>query len=90
MSTILLGKDAVEKLLDMGEVIGAVEQAFRDLAEGKGRMPAKAYLVLEKGDFRAMPAALPGAAGMKWVNVHPENRSRGLPTVMAVMALLKA
>ncbi|MFC2072936.1 ornithine cyclodeaminase family protein [Chloroflexota bacterium] len=62
-----------------------VEQAFRDLARGKGSMPAKAYLLVEHGDFRAMPAALPGAVGVKWVNVHPRNPSRGLPTVMAVM-----
>jgi alanine dehydrogenase len=32
-----------------------------------------------------MPGAIPGAAGMKWVNVHPQNPSKGLPTVMAVI-----
>jgi alanine dehydrogenase len=53
--------------------------------EGKGKMPAKVYLSVEHGDFRAMPAALPGCAGMKWVNVHPGNPSRGLPSVMAVL-----
>jgi ornithine cyclodeaminase/alanine dehydrogenase-like protein (mu-crystallin family) len=36
-------------------------------------MPPKSYLSMEKGDFRAVPAALPGAAGVKWVNVHPRN-----------------
>ena len=53
--------------------------------EGKGKMPAKVYLSVEKGDFRAMPAALPGCAGMKWVNVHPKNPSLGLPSVMAIL-----
>ena len=53
--------------------------------EGRGRMPAKTYLALEHGDFRAMPAALPGCAGVKWVNVHPQNPSRGLPSIMAVL-----
>jgi alanine dehydrogenase len=48
-------------------------------------MPSKAYLVLEQGDFRAMPGAIPGAAGMKWVNVHPQNQRSGLPTVMAII-----
>jgi alanine dehydrogenase len=47
-------------------------------------MPPKAYLSVEKGDFRAMPVYLPGVAGLKWVNVHTTNLSRGLPTVMAV------
>ena len=32
-----------------------------------------------------MPASLPGAVGMKWVNVHTANPSKGLPTVMAVI-----
>jgi alanine dehydrogenase len=69
----------------MPEVITVVEQAFKDWAEGKASMPAKAYLSLEQGDFRAMPAALPGAAGVKWVSVHTQNLSHGLPTVMAII-----
>lgn len=85
MPTLLLDRNAVKKLMTMGDVIKAVEEAFRLCGEGKGRMPAKVYLSVEHGDFRAMPAALPGCAGVKWVNVHPENRSRGLPSVMAVL-----
>jgi alanine dehydrogenase len=85
MPTLILDKKTVSALLDMKTTIKAVEQAFCDWTEGKGTMPSKSYLSLEKGDFRAMPAALPGAAGVKWVNVHPQNPSRGLPTVMAVL-----
>jgi alanine dehydrogenase len=69
----------------MADVINVVEEAFKMCGEGKGRMPAKVYLSVEQGDFRAMPAALPGCAGMKWVNVHPRNPSLGLPSVMAVL-----
>jgi alanine dehydrogenase len=85
MSTLFLSNKDVRNLLNMAEVIEAVEQAFKDLALGRAKMPSKAYLMLEKGDFRAMPGAVPGAAGMKWVNVHPQNRQSGLPTVMAVI-----
>lgn len=85
MPTLILNHKAVRDLLKMPEVITVVEQAFRDWTEGKGSMPAKAYLLVDDGDFRAMPAALPEAAGVKWVNVHPQNPSRGLPTIMAVM-----
>jgi alanine dehydrogenase len=53
--------------------------------EGKGKMPPKVYLAVEQGDFRAMPAALPGCAGVKWVNVHPRNPSLGLPSIMAIL-----
>ncbi len=85
MSTLLLSRSDVWNLLQMSPVIEAVEQAFKDWGRGKAQMPAKAYLVVDRGDFRAMPAALPGAAGMKWVNVHPQNSSLGLPTVMATL-----
>lgn len=85
MSTFLINRNVAKDLLNMPDVIRVVEDAFRVWTQDKGNMPAKAYLIVEKGDFRAMPAALPGAAGMKWVSVHPNNPSQGLPTVMAVL-----
>jgi len=69
----------------MADVINVVEEAFRIWGEGKGNMPAKVYLPVEHGDFRAMPAALPGCVGIKWVNAHPQNPSRNLPSVMATV-----
>jgi alanine dehydrogenase len=85
MPTLLLDRNAVKTLLRMADVINVVEDAFRMCGEGKAKMPTKIYLSLEQGDFRAMPAALPGCAGMKWVNVHPRNPSLGLPSIMAIL-----
>ncbi len=85
MSTLFLSRNDVRGLLDMAATIEAVEQAFRDWSQGKAVMPAKSYLLLDQGDFRAMPAALPGAAGVKWVNVHLQNPGHGLPTIMAIL-----
>ena len=65
MSTLLLDRNAINSLLKMPDVLRVVEEAFRIWGEGKGDMPVKAYLPVEHGDFRAMPAALPGCAGMK-------------------------
>ncbi len=87
MKTLVLKKGDMAELLSMGEVMNAVEQAFRDYASGQAQMPAKVYIQLERGDFRAMPSALPGAAGLKWVNVHPGNPAQGLLTVMAKILL---
>jgi alanine dehydrogenase len=54
-------------------------------------MPPKIYLHLDKyaGDFRAMPAYAEklNKCVLKWVNVHPNNRKLGLPSVMAVIIL---
>jgi alanine dehydrogenase len=85
MPTLLLDRSAIKTLIKMPDVIDVVEAAFKICGEGRGKMPAKTYLSLEHGDFRAMPAALPGCAGMKWVNVHPKNPSRGLPSIMAIL-----
>lgn len=85
MSTLILKWDDVRSLLDMPSVIEAVEQGLKDLAAGKAKMPPKVYLDVERGDFRAMPASIPGAAGIKWVNVHPGNPPIGLQTVMATI-----
>jgi alanine dehydrogenase len=84
MPTLLLNGSAVRELLVMADVIRAVEEAFVSWQRGEAGMPPKAHLSVPRGDFRAMPAALPGAAGVKWVNVHTENPAQGLPTVMAV------
>jgi alanine dehydrogenase len=85
MPTLLLTKKDVSGLLVMKDIIRVVEQGFRDWTEGRGAMPPKAYLQVKDGDFRAMPAALPGAAGVKWVNVHTGNPAKSLPTVMALL-----
>jgi alanine dehydrogenase len=85
MYTLVLSRNDIQGLLDMTSVLEAVEQAFRDWAEGKAVMPTKSYLLLDQGDFRSMPAALPGSAGVKWVNVHPHNVTQGLPTIMAIL-----
>ncbi|MFH1382999.1 MAG: ornithine cyclodeaminase family protein [Chloroflexota bacterium] len=69
MSTLLLGKSQVKDLLQMSAVIEAVENAFGDLANGQA----------------AMPAALPGAVGVKWVSVYTQNLSYGLPTVIGTL-----
>jgi alanine dehydrogenase len=85
MPTLLLDRNAIKTLIRMSDVINVVEEAFRMCGEGRGKMPAKTYLSVEHGDFRAMPAALPGCAGVKWVNVHPQNPSLGLPSIMAIL-----
>jgi len=97
METLLLDPHDVAASADMPAVIDAVEAGFAAYARGEAHMPAKSYIDLPEygGDFRSMPAYIdarngPGeaweAAGVKWVNSHPENPDRhDLPTVMGVM-----
>ena len=92
METLLLDPADVTESASMAQVIDAVESAFAADARGDTRMPAKSYIDLPQhdGDFRSMPAYIDAgdweAAGVKWVNSHPENPDRhDLPTVMGTM-----
>ena len=97
METLLLDPEDVEASAQMPEIIDAVEGAFAADARGDTQMPAKSYIDLPQynGDFRSMPAYIDAregvgenweAAGVKWVNSHPDNPDRNdLPTVMGTM-----
>jgi alanine dehydrogenase len=79
-----------EASITYDDVNAAVERAFANHCEGEVQMPPKVYIHFMKGDFRTMPAYIPALdiAGVKIVNVHPENRTLGLPTVMAVTVII--
>jgi ornithine cyclodeaminase/alanine dehydrogenase len=90
MNTLLLTRADVERIATMELAVSAVERAFAAFGRGEATMPPKVYLPIadHDGDFRAMPSRLGDSAGIKWVNVHTQNRRRfGLPTVMAVYVL---
>jgi alanine dehydrogenase len=86
---LLLGGREIKELLSMGEALKAVEQSFRLQTNGKTIMPPKLYLDLPQyqGDFRAMPAYVDGAAGVKWVSVYPDNWRQSLPSIVATIIL---
>jgi len=89
--TVYIREEQVKEMLPLAEAIEAVEAAFKDKAEGQAVMPPKLIVPLPGGDFRAMPAYLPkqGVAGVKVVNSHPNNRQKGLPTVMAILVMVE-
>lgn len=90
-TTLILKSQQINKLCDSKKIIRVVERSFLDYHRNRAHMPPKVYLNLKKynGDFRAMPAYLESidAASLKWVNVHPDNKKKGLPTVMAIITL---
>ncbi|MFC6871896.1 ornithine cyclodeaminase family protein [Halobellus marinus] len=92
METLLLNGSDVRENAAMAELVPAIEEAFGAFERGDAQMPAKSYIDLPQynGDFRSMPAYLEtdewDAAGVKWVNSHPDNPERfDLPTVLGTM-----
>jgi len=90
MKTLIVNKSMVEEFLTMKEAIEAVTLAYSAFSAGRTQMPPKKYMYFNKGDLRSMPAAFcdEPAAGIKAVNVHPENRALGLPSVMGIIELI--
>ncbi|WP_144902294.1 ornithine cyclodeaminase family protein [Halobellus captivus] len=92
METLLLNGTDVRENASMTDLVPAVEDAFAAFERGDAQMPPKSYIDLPEynGDFRSMPAYLDAgtwdAAGVKWVNVHPDNPEKfGFPTVLGTM-----
>src|SRR4051794_7372793 len=69
------------------EAIERVRDGFVRHAAGEWQMPAKVYLDVPNGDFRAMPARGSGLAIVKWVSSFPANPARGLPVVNGVICV---
>ncbi|MGQ9587983.1 MAG: alanine dehydrogenase [Thermoplasmata archaeon] len=91
--TLILTGKQVKKLLDMKDVLSAVEDAFKHKGLGKVQMPPKMYLFYQKydGDLRTMPSYVEDmdVSAVKIVNVHPQNQKNyGMRTVMAVLVLI--
>ena len=82
----ILRREDLTAVLAPGDVIAAVERAFREYAAGRAVALPRAVLPMERhGVFLAMVSALPrlGALGTKLVSVVDGNRRRGLPTLHA-------
>ncbi|HEY1907095.1 MAG TPA: ornithine cyclodeaminase family protein, partial [Myxococcaceae bacterium] len=76
--------------LPMGPLIKALEDAFRDLGEGRAEVPPKIGVHPSPSSFfDAMPALWPAAsaAAVKWVGAFPGNRERGQPSTSALLVL---
>ena len=85
---LLLSKSDIKKVFSMKDAIEADKLAFQMLEEGNCEVPLRVQIQAkdDKGTFLFMPAysgAL-GAAGLKVVNVFPDNTEKGhRPTEVA-------
>ena len=88
---LYLSRRDVENLaLDVGEIIEAIDQMFREKGEFRVEMPPKPGIHTQPDAFiHAMPAYIPslGAAGVKWISGYPGNQQRGLPYINGLLIL---
>jgi len=89
--TLVIEERLVKEILEMKDVIPAVETAFRERGHGNVEMPPKMYIMYPKGDLRVMPAYLKNLkqSGLKAVTVFPDNpKEKNIPTVLATVILV--
>jgi len=91
--TLWLNRQDVQSILTMPKAIEAVENAFRELAQGQALMPQRVGFAGNGGGGAAMPAYIAGETdglAVKIVTLFGGNAAKKLPAVMATMLLLDA
>ncbi len=83
---------AIRDAVPVGDLLDAVEAAFRDVAAGRDRSPLRTHVDLDGGALLLMPGVREGGEGatVKIVTVMPSNAERGMPTVQALVTWLDA
>jgi ornithine cyclodeaminase/alanine dehydrogenase-like protein (mu-crystallin family) len=83
--------DEVRSALRWDELIGAMESALVDFSSGRVLQPLRTWLTLEQGNrfMGVMPVATRDAMGLKLVSLYPRNAGTAVPTVMAMVLLLR-
>jgi len=93
-SLLYLSERDVEKILNIGEVIEVVEEAFKALYHGKVVLPLRTRISSKKdgGDILSMPCIVEdfNIYTNKIVSVYPKNIGKGLPTIHAVIVAVDA
>ena len=89
--SVILTRNHLKEILNMPEVIDAVEMGFRYYKTSRCIVPVRSEIKVDKaeGVFLFMPAFIEekDAFGTKIVSVFPRNRDRALSTVQGVYIL---
>lgn len=91
--TIILSDQDVAALLRHEEVVGMVDEVFKEWGRGNVVMPPKVTLDMSRSGHdswaNAMPAYLVSSnvGGLKWVGGYASNRAHGLPYIMGIVVL---
>lgn len=84
---LVLSRSEVERLLDIGVLLGELEKGFIAISSGGVSVPPRTASLTPDGLLGVMPAWLPGTLEAKLVSVFPGNHEHGLPSHQALIAL---
>ena len=83
--------EAVRSALRWDDLIRAMESALTAFSSGHVVQPLRSWLTVEEGSryLGVMPAATNDAMGVKLVSLYPRNAGTPVPTVMAMVLLMR-
>jgi ornithine cyclodeaminase/alanine dehydrogenase-like protein (mu-crystallin family) len=83
--------EAVRSALRWDDLIRAMESALTAFSSGHVVQPLRSWLTVEEGSryLGVMPAATNDAMGLKLVSFYPRNAGTAVPTVMAMVLLMR-
>ena len=84
---LVLSRADVRRLLDLDQLLDALERAFVELSAGRASVPPRIAAETERGLLAAMPGYADGILETKLVSVFPGNHAVGLPSHQATIAL---
>jgi thiomorpholine-carboxylate dehydrogenase len=81
----------VRGALGWSDLIAAMERALTALSSGRVTQPLRRWLTIEEGNryWAAMPAVGEDSMGIKLVSFYPKNAGTGVPTVMAIVVVVR-
>jgi alanine dehydrogenase len=84
---LVLSRAEVRRLLDLDQLLEALERAFVELSAGRASVPPRIAASTERGFLAAMPGYADGILETKLVSVFAGNHDVGLPSHQATIAL---
>ena len=84
---LVLSRADVRRLLDLDQLLDALERAFVELSAGRASVPPRIAAETERGLLAAMPGYADGILETKLVSVFAGNHEIGLPSHQATIAL---
>jgi len=84
---LVLSRAEVRRLLDLDQLLEALERAFVELSAGRASVPPRIAAETERGLLAAMPGYADGILETKLVSVFAGNHEVGLPSHQATIAL---
>jgi ornithine cyclodeaminase/alanine dehydrogenase-like protein (mu-crystallin family) len=89
---LFLTEEDVQKRLRYQDLIPALKRALIEYSAGRAIQPLRSIIPVpqHQGFFGVMPAVLDDVMGAKLVTLYPNNATAGIPTHLALIALLRA